>query len=278
MEPTITLSKSISTSSIVKQESPLRPIQPLPLWESILLFALPATFAFLSFHLFRPWLENVGYSPLESFLGAMTVPVSLLFAAALVAYNKVEGRPLKWAFFAERMRFPRLHLKDLLLAIGLFAAASIGYAIFARLAIGLIDAGVVPLPSKLPILADPSASLNLENLNRSAGGVLRGQWGLVLLYLVAFFFNIVGEELWWRGYILPRQELRHGKWTWLLHGLMWTFFHVFKWWDMIGLLPACLVLSYGAQRLKNNWPVLIAHALMNGLSLLLIVAGVMGIL
>jgi membrane protease YdiL (CAAX protease family) len=278
MNPTVYIPKSVSTSMPTKKESSSEPVQPLPFWGSILLFALPTALAFLSFHFFRPWLETVGYSALKSLLGAMTIPVTLLFAAALVGYNKVENQPLEWSAFAKRMRFPRLRLKDLLLSIGLFVAISIGYAIFSRLGILLINAGLIPLPTNIPALVDPRASLTLESLGRSAGGVLRGQWDLLLLYLVSFFFNIVGEELWWRGYILPRQEIRHGRWTWLLHGTLWTLFHLFKWWDMIGLLPVCLVLSFAAQRLKNNWPVLIAHALMNGISVLLVAAGVMGIL
>ena len=56
-------------------------------------------------------------------------------------------------------------------------------------------------------------------------------------------FNIVGEELWWRGYIFPRQEKQHGRFTWVLHGLLWTLFHAFKWWDLIGLVPGFFLLT-----------------------------------
>jgi membrane protease YdiL (CAAX protease family) len=40
-----------------------------------------------------------------------------------------------------------------------------------------------------------------------------------------FFFNIVGEELWWRGFILPRQEPVFGRRTWVLQGVLHGFFH-----------------------------------------------------
>ena len=76
--------------------------------------------------------------------------------------------------------------------------------------------------------------------------------------------------------LYPTPELAHGKLTCLLRGLQWTFFHAFKWWDMIGLLPVCLILSFSAQKLKNNWPVLIAHSLVNGLSVVLVVGRVAG--
>jgi membrane protease YdiL (CAAX protease family) len=127
-------------------------------------------------------------------------------------------------------------------------------------------------------MANPRVGLTRMVLDQMAGGSIAGNWGAVLLYLVAFFFNIAGEELWWRGYLLPRQELVFGKSTWLLHGRLWTAFHAFKWWDIIGLLPVCLAISFSAQRLKNNWPALIAHALFNGMSLLAVIAGVVGLI
>lgn len=269
--------QAISTTISEPVEASPRPeIQPLPLWQSSLLFFVPALAMALSFHLGRPALEALGVPAFKSFLAALTVPLSLMFAAALVAYNKVEGRPLNWAAFSERMRFPRLRIKDILLAVGLFLLASTAYAMFNQIGLALIQAGLIPIPNGLPALVDPRVSFDLAALDRLAGGSLAGRWDLAALFIFMFIFNMVGEELWWRGYILPRQELVHGKRTWLLHGLQWTFFHAFKWWDMIGLLPVCLILSFSAQKLKNNWPILIAHSLVNGISVVLVVAKVAG--
>jgi len=108
------------------------------------------------------------------------------------------------------------------------------------------------------------------------GESVRGRWEIVFLFLMLLLFNVVGEELWWRGIILPRQELTHGRWTWVVHGLLWTAFHAFKWWDLLGLLPVCLLIAFISQRTKNNWPALIAHLLFNGLTLILVVAAVLG--
>jgi len=38
--------------------------------------------------------------------------------------------------------------------------------------------------------------------------------------VIVLFFNIVGEELWWRGYILPRQELTFQVWREALEALV----------------------------------------------------------
>jgi membrane protease YdiL (CAAX protease family) len=91
------------------------------------------------------------------------------------------------------------------------------------------------------------------------------------------FFNIAGEELLWRGYILPRQELAFGKKAWLIHGLLWTMLHSFKWWEMIGLLPVCLLISFVAQKSKSIWPGFIVHYSINGLGFVVFLLAVFGI-
>jgi hypothetical protein len=57
---------------------------------------------------------------------------------------------------------------------------------------------------------------------------LPGSWWIPVYYaFMILVFNIVGEELWWRGYALPRQELAFGKMTWVVHGIFWSAFHLF---------------------------------------------------
>jgi membrane protease YdiL (CAAX protease family) len=255
-----------------------RALRPLSFWPSLLLSALPAGLVAFSFYVFRPFLENAGYSPLISFLASTLVSTALLFAGALIGYHRAEYRPLEWSAFSQRMRFPSLTLKMVVQGLGLFVIIMIGYGLFSQLGLALVRAGLIPVPAEIPALADPRVGLTRTVLDQMAGGAIGGNWDVVLLYLVAFFFNIAGEELWWRGYLLPRQELAFGKSAWLLHGLLWTAFHAFKWWDMLGLLPVCLAISFSAQRLKNNWPALIAHALFNGLSLLVVIAAVVGLI
>ncbi len=48
---------------------------------------------------------------------------------------------------------------------------------------------------------------------------LAGAWWVLLGYLVYIVLNVFGEELSWRGYVLPRQELAFGEWTWAIHGI-----------------------------------------------------------
>jgi len=241
---------------------------------SLLLFYIPALVTALSFYLFRPWLQARGYDELTSTCAALILPLSFLFAAALVAYHKIEGHPLTASAFAQRMRFPKITWRDVLFALIIYVLGMIGYFVFSRISLGIIDMLRIALPANLPALFDPRVVLNTELLDQSAGGVLQGRWDVFVLYLVMFAFNIVGEEFWWRGYIFPRQELAFGRLTWLVHGVLWATFHLFKWWDILGLLPVCLLIAFAAQKLRSNWAGFIAHALFNGMGILLILGAV----
>ena len=101
--------------------------------------------------------------------------------------------------------------------------------------------------------------------------------GLIGLYLLLYFFNVVGEEFLWRGYLWPKQELTHGKYTWVVHGIQWTCFHLFAPYNALMVLPGALFMSYVVQRLQNNMIFLISHATLNGIPFIMLILNVFGV-
>ena len=197
-------------------------LRPLPFWGSLIAFGAPALLMVFSYHVFMPWLRGMGLAAAESFVVAHIAPMAVMLAVALAVFHKVEGRPLTWVAFSERFRYPRLTLKVTLLGLGTFVLLNIVYGAFSQLGAGLTGLGLAPAAGAITSVADV------------LGVDVQGRWEIVFLFLLVLAFNVVGEELWWRGIILPRQELRHGRWTWVIHGLIWTAFHAFKWWDLVG--------------------------------------------
>jgi membrane protease YdiL (CAAX protease family) len=85
-------------------------------------------------------------------------------------------------------------------------------------------------------------------------------WWIYLAWLPFLFFNIMGEECMWRGYIMPRQEVVYGRWTWLVHGSFWLLFHApFGWQLMITLVPVLYIESYIVQKRRNTWTGVLIH-------------------
>ena len=105
---------------------------------------------------------------------------------------------------------------------------------------------------------------------------LKGDWGIVLVYFLGWFLNIFGEEFWFRGYLLPRQEISFGSSAWLVNSLMFTFNHLWQPWIMLTILPACLLLVYVVQRRRNTSISIIQHGVVNISLLFYLVAGVIG--
>jgi membrane protease YdiL (CAAX protease family) len=251
-------------------------IQPMGLGLSLLCFGIPAVMVVVAFYVVTPALAYRGMMPFYAQLVPVCAVLASLLIASIVAYRS-EGRRLTWAGLQKRFRLHRLSGRAWLLAVGATAVGLAGSALGSLLGDWLIESGIMPMPSSLPSWLDPQASISVaERLNQMTGG-LRGNWLALLMSAVYFFFNIIGEESWWRGYILPRQELSFGKWTWLIHGVLWVFFHVSRWWDMIGLLPAQMVFVYVVWRSKNTTIAILMHMLSNVSTVIFVLLGVLGL-
>jgi membrane protease YdiL (CAAX protease family) len=251
-------------------------IQPMGPLSSLLYFGIPAAVLYAAVYLLIPALDDAGLSPFMAYLIALLIPLVLMLMAALIAY-RLEGNPPTWEALKDRFRLHRMTGRMWLWTIGLSLFGLITMAAFGAISRALIQKGIIPLPTFIPSALDPRIGMSVGALRAQVDGHLEGNWLVVLVFFVVLFFNIFGEEFWWRGYILPRQELVFGRWTWLVHGVGWCLFHAFKWWDYLTLLPFTLAIAYVSQRLKNNVPAIIAHYVANGVSwlgLLLLVLGV----
>ena len=165
--------------------------------------------------------------------------------------------------------------KDWIYALVLFIAMIIIYGTLSFTSKWLIQFKLFSPPEFLIPAVDPRLEQNIL-LNTFMGIPLKGQWWIAVIYFVFLLFNIVGEEFWWRGYILPRQELVFKKWTWVVHGTLWGLFHVLWKWNLIILLPSCLALSFVIYKRKNTWIGIISHMAFNSVPLIGLIIGIIG--
>jgi membrane protease YdiL (CAAX protease family) len=259
-------------------QSEIRPLKPLRLPSALLYFGIPAlVFIFCVYYLI-PYFIELGNTEFVSYSLALLIPLFFMLIASLNAL-RWEGSPVTWAIIKQRFRLRKMDKTDWIWTGSSLVVMLIGAGAFGIFGQVLVTGGIIPLPSRIPTaLLDPTVDpANLFDVFMNAlGPNVQGNWGLVVFMLVLLFFNVMGEEFWWRGLILPRQELTHGKHTWLIHGTLWALFHAFKYWSIIGLLPVCLILSLVAQRRQNTWPGIITHSVVNGLSLIPLISVVLG--
>ena len=254
-----------------------RTLKPMPFPLALLYFGIPALAFVLSVYYMIPFFMEQGITEFMSYTLSLLIPLIVMLIASLIALRR-EGYSVNWESMRERFRLQKMDRTDWLWTVVSLVLMFVGAGIFGVLGQVLVTRGLIPLPSKIPTaLLDPTVvPANLLHVFYAAlGPNVKGNWWLVVVTLILLTFNIVGEEFWWRGVILPRQELVHGKNTWLVHGTMWALFHAFKYWSWLGLLPVTLGLSFVAQRRRNTWPGIITHFVINGISLIPIVGAIL---
>lgn len=95
----------------------------------------------------------------------------------------------------------------------------------------------------------------------------------LLVWLPMFFFNIVGEEILWRGYIQSRLK---GKYSWLLCTFLWLGFHLPFGLDlMIMLVPVMIIIPYIFSKTQNTAIGIFIHGLYNGPTFIAVALGLL---
>ena len=250
-------------------------LKPMPLWESIILTLAPAILLYALFYYMMPDLmETFGYSFLVVYLIAWGGGEALIFIASLVVY-KMEGNPSTRMAFASRYRLHKMGRKDWAWLAGLFVFSIITYfgLTFTAKWLGSIP-GFAP-PDFFPPELTPGAASKLIP-GEFMGLPLKGMWWVLVVYFFGWLFNILGEEFWFRGYMLPRQELTHRKYAWIVQGVLFTLFHIFWKWNLIAILPGSLFMAYVVQRRQNTWISILSHGTMNFIPMIVILLGILG--
>ena len=235
-------------------------LKPMGWLASILYFGIPSLLFSASILGLLPWMIRQGYSQIFTFFLTFGLPLLAMLIAAFVAY-RLEGRPWTWPAFRDRMRLQQPSGKDWLWTIGLVVVATV---------LGILFGQVAGVFSGIQFYTHPSEFGTVMSglQDGTFGGMdMTGRWDILALMTVTIVvLNIGGEELWWRGIILPRQELAFGKWAWLVNGILWDLFHFFyhsNAGSIIAYLPSTLPLAYVAQRTRSTWPGIIAHLIAN---------------
>lgn len=240
-------------------------IRPMPLWESLLVFILITLLMIFCFYIARPSLESLGLNEYPAYLLSLSIVGIVMLVWTFFALL-LEGNLKNWRTFLNRLRLKRINPGVLGWSVGLGLLMFLSTVIFSPLISRLISDGLLPIPDQIPDYINPIKQLSISQIKSQ----LISQ-KVVFLIPIVLILNIIGEEFFWRGLIFPRQELRHGKTTFLIHGLIWAFTHLFQYWLIFPILLGSFALSYLIQRTKNTWIGILAHMLNNVLPFIIMI-------
>jgi membrane protease YdiL (CAAX protease family) len=119
------------------------------------------------------------------------------------------------------------------------------------------------VPFVVPSPASPDDRDFGKFLDSDAGQTfLSGNWPWFGLLLVLWVFNtVLGEELLFRGLLLPRMNRAFGRGDWLANGVLFAAYHVHVPWVMPEtLLGDTFLLAYPTKRYRSAWLGIVVHS------------------
>jgi membrane protease YdiL (CAAX protease family) len=133
-------------------------------------------------------------------------------------------------------------------------------AVYELLIGGIIDQLSVAV---FPFLAEPPGFSLAANLDTpEARAQLVGAWGIFVLFIVQALFNtFLGEELLFRGFLLPRMAGAFGKWDWVMNGLLFGLYHIHQPWVILsGAIEGILLFALPSRYFRSSWFGIVSHS------------------
>lgn len=223
-----------------QRKGPAAAVPQLSLWGILGMFAWPALwYIFLIYGLGQMFIPASGTVPTWFFLFVLATGTGAELVAGLVLLRR-EGYPLTLAGLRDRirLRWPK-GWKSWGLAVLLLILATVLSILIAPASKALAGVpGFVP-PSWWPPLSNPTAQVKgvadaFPDVN------VKGNFLFLIAFFVIGLVNIFGEEIYYRGYLLPRMHGVFGRWDWIANAVLFTLKHVYQRW----IYPSIFVASF----------------------------------
>jgi membrane protease YdiL (CAAX protease family) len=106
-----------------------------------------------------------------------------------------------------------------------------------------------------------------------------GAWGFLALFFISAVFNtVLGEELLFRGLLLPRMNGVFGRWDWAANGLLFGLYHLSQPWTILGSgIVGAFFFAWPTRRYRCAWFGILAHSGQSVFFLILILGLVLGL-
>lgn len=130
----------------------------------------------------------------------------------------------------------------------------------------------------VPGIAAP-ASRDFAAFMRTGGGeeFFQGAWGWFAVVVALSVFNtILGEELLFRGLLLPRMRGVFGTRDWIANGVLFATYHLHAPWVIPTALVDTLAMAYPTRRFRSAWMGIIVHSTQSVFFVGVVLAAVLG--
>jgi uncharacterized protein len=247
--------RSDKAPSAISGPSDPHPPEQHSIGRAVVLHLLPGALITLFFALAAPVARGLGLPSLLAIL--LAIPFVLIpfeLGYLLREGKRRNGRLSLEGVVLYRQPIPRWQFAVLL--IGLFLWSAVAFGLLALLDAPLIEALFRWLPDWFFLDEDLSAYTR---------PVLVATW--VLGLLANGLAAPIVEELYFRGYLLPRIS-RFGGWAPLINTVLFSLYHFFTPWQLLGRILALLPMVYVVWWRRNIYIGMVVHCLGNTVTML----------
>ena len=127
-------------------------------------------------------------------------------------------------------------------------------------------------------ISGPSARDFADFLNSDRGEeFFSGAWGWYAVVALLLVFNtVLGEELLFRGLLLPRMRGVFGRGDFVANGVLFAAYHLHTPWVIPTTLIDIIALAYPSRRFQSAWMGIVVHSVQSVVVLGVILALVLG--
>ena len=260
------MSTLIAEPKVSFPASPARDISPIPqysLGKILLVWAAAAVPMGILGWLVGPALARNSQTPGLVRIGVLTAGLIWQFVLLLILLYRETGT-LRWSVVRERLWLttprspqtgePRRRLWWWLVPLVVVTA--------------IFELRVSPVVTRFwvslfPFLAEPEIyALGTFLDTPEARAQMTGAWGTFVLFTLSALFNsFLGEELLFRGLLLPRMAGRFGRWDWVMNALLFGLYHLHQPWGILNsAIKALLFVAFPTRHFRSSWFGVVAHS------------------
>ena len=248
----------------MEQPSPEPATRQLALPQLLGLFLIPGALMTVAFAVFAPLAENAGFPPLAALMLAIVLVLLPIELGVILRAGRGEPQPIRSVILYRR---PMRLRSWMWLVPVLILAAFVGFGLSMAFEPSVIAGLFFWLPDWFvrPIDLD-----KVGDFSREAWLVTLGAY----LVLNGFLGPIV-EELYFRGYLLPRMEWM-GRWAPLVNVSLFSLYHFWSPWQILGRILGFGPTVYAVRRKENVYLGMVVHCSLNTIGIALVASQVLG--
>jgi uncharacterized protein len=239
-------------------------VQQLPLITLVALSIAPGAAGVLAYIALAGGIQAAGYPPIAALLVAITV-VILPIELAILLLARSRARTAAEPLIPYRQRMPKSSWAWLVPVLVLAALVGSAIAMFA-------DAAVANgLFSWLPAWYQRPIDLRVVSRYSATAWVVT----LAAYMVLNGFVGPIVEELYFRGFLLPRMD-RFGRWAPLINVTLFSLYHFWAPWQFLSRIAAVAPFVYTVRWRRNVYLGMVVHILLNTIGGSLVVANIAG--